>query len=498
MVCNFKKMKKIFICITIVLIGVVSNGCQNLEELNENPNNVSETHPQLLLTEISAEAFQVQGTSPLYASRMLIQTGEENDYQYFKWGNGSFEDFNDLRQITKMIEEAERIGIPNYMAIGKFFRAYYFYQLTLRFGDIPYSEALIGESENIYQPIYDPQEAVFEGIITELDEAASLIEEEVMIEGDIIYGGDAQQWLKLINSYELKILMTLSNKANAGSINIADKFNEVYSRGILINSLADNAQLVFVDQQDSRYTEFNSSSYGSSMFMSSTYIDLLQELQDPRLFIVAEPTASAASDGLPINDFEAYNGGDPTENYSVINETLVANGNISKVNARYYTDPTTEPHNILSFWEVEFILAEAAVRGWISNEASTHFQNAITANLSFYSTYAEDYTQYLSEEDINNYINQPELNLQGSREEQLRVILTQKYIPTFLQGGWTQYYDYLRTGFPEFQYPSGQTPPLRFVYPTDEYNNNTSNLEAAINAQFGGNDGIRQTPWWLN
>ena len=134
-------MKKLVIYTLIILLGFITKSCQDLDELNENPNNVSQTHPQLLLTEISAEAFQVAGTSPLYASRMLIQTGEENDYQYFKWGNGSFGEFNDLRQVTKMIEEAERISSPNYIAIGKFFRAYYFYQLSLRFGDIPYSEA---------------------------------------------------------------------------------------------------------------------------------------------------------------------------------------------------------------------------------------------------------------------------------------------------------------------------------------------------------------------
>ncbi len=490
-------MKKLYIYITIVLLGFIIKSCQDIDDLNENPNNVSETHPQLLLTEISAEAFQVGGTSPLYASRMLIQTGEENDYQYFKWGNGNFDNFNNLRQVTKMIEEAERIGSSNYIAIGKFYRAYYFYQLTLRFGNIPYSEALMGESASTYQPAYDPQEAVFEGIINELDEAASLIEKEVAIEGDIIYGGDASQWLKLINSYELKILMTLSGKTAAGSINIADKFNEVYNRGAIINSLSDNAQLVFEDQQDSRYTEFNSSSYGSSMYMSSTYIDLLQNLEDPRLFIVAEQTSSAASAGLSVNDFESYNGGSPTENYSVINETLVADGNISKVNARYYTDPTTEPHTILSYWEIEFIMAEAAVRGWISTDASIHFANAVAASFEFYRTYAEDYSEYLSDDVINNYLNQPEVSFQGSQEEKLKTILTQKYIPSFLQGGWTQYYNYLRTGYPEFEHRSGETPPTRFVYPTDEYNNNTANLEDAINSQFGGNDGIRQTPWWL-
>ncbi|WP_417886030.1 SusD/RagB family nutrient-binding outer membrane lipoprotein [Zunongwangia sp.] len=491
-------MKKIHIYIAIIILGFVTKSCQDLDGLNENPNNVSQTHPQLLLTEIAATTFQVEGTDPLYASRMLIQTGEENDYQYFKWGSGSFDGYNKLRVITKMIEEAERINNPNYIALGKFFRAYNFYQLTLKFGDIPYSEALQGETEKVYQPAYDSQEAVFEGIISELDEAGELIDEDLSLEGDIIYGGDASKWLKLINSYELKILLTLSNKTNVGTLNVASKFQEVYNRGTLINSLDDNAQLVFVDQQGSRYSEFNSSSYGSSMYMSSTYIDLLKELKDPRLFIIAEQTSKAAADGLAIDDFDSYNGGSPTSNYSEINETLVANGNISKVNARYYSNPTTEPHAILSYWEVEFILAEASVRGWINDDASNHFENAIKANMEFYNTYVDGYSEYFTQEAISKYVNQSQIGLIGATENQLKSILTQKYITTFLQSGWTQYYDYLRTGFPEFDYKAEQTPPKRFVYPTNEYNNNTANLEAAIKSQFSGNDGIRQTPWWLN
>ena len=490
-------MKKKIIFINLLLISLFLHGCQDLDDLNENPNYVTQTHPQLLLTEIASTAFQVQGTSALYASRVLIQTGEENDYQYFKWGNGSFDDYNDLRQVTKMIEEARRIGNLNYEAVGKFFRAYYFYKLTLEFGDIPYTQALEGEN-GTYQPAYDSQEEVFEGIISELDEAATMIVEETSIDGDIIYGGDPSKWKKLINSFELKVLITLSNKEQVGDYKVAEKFREVYNRGPRINSLADNAQLVFIDQQASRYTEFNSSSYGSSMFMSSTFIDLLQELEDPRLFVVAEQTAAAASEGRPVTDFESYNGGDPAENYSVINETLVASGEISKVNNRYYTDPTNEPHNILSFWEVEFILAEAAMRGWINSDPATHYENAIRANFEFYRTYAEDYSVYFTEEMVNEYLNQQQVALPAGDEDlAIEKIITQKYLTTFLQGGWTQYYDYLRTGYPEFVYPSGATPPTRFVYPIYEYNNNTANLDAAINSQFNGNDGIRQISWWL-
>ena len=162
-------MKNILV-IGLLLIGLAS--CQDLEEMNINPNLPTETHPQLLLTNIEWDAFRdSRGTSPLYALKMLVQTDGENTNQYYKWDRGSYGSYGTLRNVTKMMEEGERIGEPTYVALGKFFRSYYFYNLTLTFGDIPYASALLGESDQDYQPAYDEQESVFEGILMELEEA---------------------------------------------------------------------------------------------------------------------------------------------------------------------------------------------------------------------------------------------------------------------------------------------------------------------------------------
>jgi hypothetical protein len=49
------------------------------------------------------------------------------------------------------------------------------------------------------------------GILSELKEANDLINTNDKIEGDIVFNGDASKWKKLINSFRLKILITLSN-----------------------------------------------------------------------------------------------------------------------------------------------------------------------------------------------------------------------------------------------------------------------------------------------
>ena len=242
-------MKKIGILFSLTVLMALT-GCQDLSELNENPNNVSETHPQLLLTNIASNAFGVQGTGALYASRILVQTDGENNNQYYNWDRASFDDYNMLGEVTKMMQEAERIESGEYMALAKFFRAYYFYNLTLTFGDIPYSEALQGETGELYLPKYDTQKEVFMGILQELSEANNLLEGNTnIIAGDIIYSGNTAQWQKLVNSFRLKILMTLSKKEADTDLNVINAFASIYNNEPLMESNDDNGQLVFLDEE---------------------------------------------------------------------------------------------------------------------------------------------------------------------------------------------------------------------------------------------------------
>ncbi len=483
-----------------LLILVSFTSCQDLTEVNDNPNNVNETHPQLLLTNIESSAFQVEGTGSMYAARILVQTDGENSSQYYNWDRASFNDYNMLGEVTKMMEESQRIESDSYIALSKFFRAYYFYKLTLTFGDIPYSDALKGESDGIFTAKYDTQKEVFAGILKELEEANNLLKgNNDFIYGDIIYGGNPFSWQKLINSFRLKVLITLSKKENDTDLNIKNAFAAIVNNEPIMESNNDNGQLVFSDQEGSRYSEFNSSGYGSGMYMSSTFIQRLQNREDPRLFIFCGRTKNAKEAGLEIDNFNAYEGGNPLAPYAEVNDKA-AQGDVSKVNLRYSTDPTTEPHNILSYSELEFILAEASVRNWIASDAKTHYDNGIKASFNFYNTFAKGYESYVESSDAETYLNGNLVlfNNTLTKEQKLELILTQKYFISFLQTGWRMYFDYLRTGYPNFVYNTSSKPPTRWIYPTSEYQDNTQNVSDAIDSQFGnGNDKIREVTWWL-
>ncbi|SDR90151.1 Starch-binding associating with outer membrane [Polaribacter sp. KT25b] len=480
------------------MMVIVVFSCEDLD-INENPNKVSETHPSLLLTNITTSAFQVKGTGAMYASRMIVQTDGESTSQFYKWDRASFDAYNSLRQVTKMMEEADRIKDDSYKGIGYFFRAYYFYDLALTFGDVPYIDALKGETEDLYQPKYSTQEEVFTGILKELEMANSLLDGTDIITGDPIFNGDVSKWKKLVNSFRLKVLLTLSKKEGSSSLNIKNEFAAIYNSQPIIATPEEGARLEFVDVVDSRYTEFNSSGYGSGLYMASTFIDMLVEREDKRLFAIAGQTKNAKEAGLAINDFSSYAGGNPVIPYNDVN-LLAAAGKVSKVNERYTADPTAEAHNLLSFSELQFILAEASVKGWIpATNAQIFYENGIKANFQFYNTYAKGYEAYYTQAEAVNYIAGSKVNFLNATTdaEKLELILTQKYLTSFLQGGWRMYFDHLRTGYPVFPLGVG-TAPTRWIYPLDEYNNNSVNVTEAIARQFGGsNDGIRELTWWL-
>jgi hypothetical protein len=490
-------MKNIFKSIFIAGLVMLTSCESDLDKINENPNDQANVDPKYLLTYVSSDAFQVNGDN-MYASRMMIGTDGENTYQYMKWSDASFDAYTKgLLNTGKMMQEAEKINNKNYQAIGKFYRAFYFFNLSLKFGSIPYSEAVKGES-GITQPKYDSQESVMAGILSELKDANNLINTSDKIEGDIIYHGDAAKWKKLINSFRLKILITLSKKTTVGNYSIATEFASIAGSQPVMTSITDNGELKFADAADSRYTMFNNSGYGSSLYMANYFINLFKERQDPRLFTFAAQTTGAKEAGKPITDFTGYNGGNPTSPYSD-NAALITAKNISKVNDRFYKDATNEPSSVLSYSELEFILAEAAARGWISGSAKIHYDNAIKANFTFYQTYVKNPGQYFSGFNINTYLATPLVvyDTSAALSIQLEKIMTQKYMTMFHQSQWTSYYDYLRTGFPNYPLQTGISAPFRFRYPQSEYNYNNTNLQAALASQYGGSDNINAKPWWL-
>ncbi len=475
--------------LTILLLFTVG-ACKDFEELQEDPNKATETHPSLLLTNLESDVFNYIDINSALASRQLVYTDGTADEQYYNWQRGGFDLYADLRQVSKMDEESVRLGLENYRALALFFNSFLIIELSKTFGDVPYSNAVKAASGE-YDPDYDTQESIYLKVLADLKKANSMLNaNNGNITGDIIYGGEISKWKKLINSFTLRVLLSMSKKGGSTGIDVVNRFKEIVDDPTtypILESNDDNASLVFQDLEGNRYPFFNSNSLKTAYYMEESFVNRLIDFSDPRLFIFADRTPNAVAGGILSDDFGAYGGVDGSAPSATNTDRVVAGG-VSKVNPRYYDSPTNEPSNLLSYAEVEFTLAEASARNWITNNAEEHYKKGITASFEFYKV--SNVTDYLL---ISGVAYNPANGIEQ--------IVTQKYINFFMNGGWETFYNHLRTGFPAFSTDGGgvlnnQQVPKRWMYPQDELRLNQANVETAISRQYT-TDGINGEMWLL-
>jgi Starch-binding associating with outer membrane len=483
-------MKKITYPIIIALVFLVA-ACKDFEDMQVDPNKATQTHPGLILTNLEARTFNYIEVSSTLASRQMAYTDGSAAEQYYNWQRASFDRYNNLRQAKKMDEEAARLGLVNYQALAMFFKSYHIIEISKAFGDVPYSQALNAASGS-FVPEYDTQEKIYTQVLQDLDLANSMLDgTKGVVTGDIIYNGNITRWKKLVNSFALRVLISMSKKGGTVGTNVMARFKNIVNnptRYPIFQSNSDNPLLVFSDIVGNRYPFFNSNSLKTAFYMDESFVDLLKGYQDRRLFKFADRTPDAVAGGIPANDFNAYGGIDGSSPLSTNTAKTLA-GEVSGPNPRYYDNPINEPSNLLSYAEIEFTLAEAAERGWISSNPKDHYDKGITASFDFFGVSGA--TAYLSNAGV----------AYDSGGGGLEQIVTQKYINFFMNGGWETFYNHLRTGFPTFKVDGGgvqnnQQVPKRWMYPQDELLYNQANVDAAIARQYTA-DNINGVMWLL-
>ena len=494
---------------------IVLNSCSNFDKLNSNPDAaVKSTAPMLatnLILDITGEAIGSQKSflSPFFLSKSVIYTEFPEDYQYNYLGRQSLNGLTVLTNIDKMVAYAAEGGLKNsYTALGKFIKAYKFYQITIRLGDIPYSEALKGE-QNITNPKYDSQKAVLAGILSDLEEADKLFAKGSNFDGDPVYKGNVTKWRKLVNSFELQVLNSLYKKTGEADLRIVERFKEIIASKPIFEANADNFQLVYSDLANQRYPYYKLGNPTVIYPMSSSVLlDKLKDLGDYRIFYYANPSSVLISQGKSPSDYSSYIGTDPSMVYSDISK-IFATKNYSQLNSRYTELANAEPVFVLSFPMVKFILAEAELRGWTTGKsADVHYADGVKAAMKFVADNTPDNPMFhhnmkMTEDYITKYIASDKVKLSGTNENKLEQIMTQRYISTFLQAPYDGFFENRRTGYPKLPInPAsnsnvpGNKMPVRWLYPQNELDYNTDNVKAAIASQYG-NDDVNQLMWML-
>ncbi|MEO3408295.1 SusD/RagB family nutrient-binding outer membrane lipoprotein [Mucilaginibacter sp. CAU 1740] len=515
---------------SLAILAAVSSGCKKqFDSAVQNKNlPISGLSPALLLPNIEtamlAPAFGQDERQNQYTACNYFYYGD-NKY----WTGSASLSYTPLNNVVAMEGEANALAATlskPYLALGKFFRAFYFVNMSLKVGDLPMSQALQGLKNTT--PAYDTQKQIFVNSLALLESANKDLGEMIAVNKitqgtyvidskyDFFYKGDLAKWQKAINTYRLRILISLSKKTSDADLNVKGQFASILADATkypIMTSMDDNLQYVY----DGVFTFYPNSSrnFGNDATrynMGATYVNLLASLKDLRVMKVAEPARGLKFDDT---DFRSFVGGVSGQDQSTM-AALVQAGKVSLIGRhRYYETLTGENTFIVSYPEMCFNIAEAINQGWAPGNAETWYKNGIFADFGFYGVNDGDNTvlfqksggllgddvSYKLNFSYNDYYNQAAVKYAGNNVDGWKQILTQKYLAFARNSGLEAYYQWRRTGVPTFSAGAGNTDngsiPQRYQYPTNERSANAANYKAAVQSQYGGSDDIYQLMWIL-
>lgn len=506
------------------LMAVLATGCKKFEEINRNPNKTDQVNSSNLATgmilsitrsDISTQKSFIQ---PFLLGKYITWGEGQENLQYNKFNRADLSKVAILRNIPPMEKYATSEALKkSYQALGHFIRAWQFFSATMQVGDIPYTDAIKGESENILNPKYDAQKTVFLGILNELDQANQLFSEGAAFDGDPIYGGKTDNWRRLVNSFELHVLMNLYKKTADAELKVVERFKDIVANRPLMRDFKDNFALAYNATAGQNYPwsdvpagSGNSFVKSNYTMLSNTLLDPLKTLKDRRLFYYAKPSPVKITSGLSESDYNAYPGVEPSDAFSSL-QTRRVGKDYADLNNRYVQLVNAEAVSVFSYWDLQFILAEGSIRGWITGTpAQTYYAAGIGSSMNFVASNTPDLMDYhhnmkMDAAYIAAFPASAAVSLAGTNEQQIEQVITQKYLANFLHGSkYSAWYENRRTGYPKFTLnsttnlnaPTNQFP-LRWLYPSNELDYNSANVSAAIKSQFGGNDDVNQVMWLL-
>ena len=449
-----------------------------------------------ILYEIGIVQQMVSPNSGVLAGANFNQDIRENTQQNWqRYYRSVIRNTYDVISTTKNLPTRS-----NLYNMARILQSYSFLVLTDTYGDIPYSEAGKGYTDQLIFPKYDAQQTVYAGIIKELTEATAALDASKTIEtADVLYGGNVSLWKKFGNSVLLRAGMRLTKIDVAQAQSIVQK---AFQTGIMeVNS--DNAFI----KHDANYLnalgQILNSTEANNIYLGAPFVTFLQQTNDPRLKSIAlryvgaksgnEQTITRATTdptqqiGMP---FGFDNGSIGTE---VTKSKLASFYDYSQVD-RTRMAKTTSPMFLVTAAQTQLLLAEAAQRGWImGTTAETFFNKGVKLHMEQMALY--DANSAVSATAIDTYQKANPYNA-GTALEQIN---TQYWVASFLNGP-EAFANFRRSGFPNLApnpFPGKSikgTFIRRLTYPNSEISVNSLSVKEAI-ARMGGDD-LDTKVWW--
>ena len=377
-------MKKLAIISTLIL-GLAATSCDSYLDINESPNSPKESDMNSSIVFPAAE-MNLAGS---YGNYMRITGGYFAQYYSQTFGTSNYMGYSQFEQsatrsssnytqltsralkslqiVRNYAEQHDEWG--NYLA-ATVLHAFTYQALVDCYGEVPYTEALDATNAT---PHYDPGDIVYNGILSELNQALSMVNSSDPVCTNFLFPGQtAAPWIEFANALKLRILSRMSGVANVDG-EIAQIINE---GNLPAGDIAyEGCWTTEAGHISPFYAEEFATNWGSTQINVIANIAIIGTMQ------VKDAEGSLVYDDPRLPAFFEKNGsGNYTGGISGTNFSTSAT-----YKSAYWCRPVASfdmPVYLITKAETEFFIAEYYARTGNAAEAEAHYNAAIEASFA--------------------------------------------------------------------------------------------------------------------
>ncbi len=480
-------MKKIKFLVLATLLIMSVFGCKKYLDVNADPSNPQIAEGYVLLPPILAQMAFGEQFDTRYVGKYVqnfgaaaandvwdqhgYQSGSDNGGQKWRshyWSIGE--------NIDLIIADATAKQKWDYSGAAKAIRAWSWQTCTDYYGEMILKEAW---EPNRYVFDYDPQADIYAEVVrlsndalADLNKTDGGVSVASLGRGDLVYKGDRTKWIKFVYATLARNAHHQSNKAGYNPQQVIDFVDKSLA------SNADNFNIPFNGSNSGDANFFgplrnNLGAFRQTAFMVSVLDGtVFNGVKDPRLPIICTMSPDSVYRGVVPTNGDANNVTGNTKRIPTLWGDL-SNVFSSTTSPGKYIFKDKAAYPIYTYFEMQFIKAEAAFKKGDKAMALDAYKKAIDAHMDFAGVAATDKAKYLASKAV----------AQDAGTLALSDIMLQKYIAMAMHGALETWVDLRRYHYDPTVYTGFALPPTTSLY-TDNGGKPAYRMRPRYNSEY--------------